>query len=56
MKRCIDIALRCVDENRDKRPEIKDIIDELEELEPRVDEMSMYSDLSEDPTGLQVRI
>ncbi|XP_066341268.1 cysteine-rich receptor-like protein kinase 44 [Miscanthus floridulus] len=54
VKRCIDIALRCVDENRDKRPEIKDIIDELEELEPRVDEMSMYSDLPEDLIGLQV--
>ncbi|XP_066338980.1 receptor like protein kinase S.2-like isoform X2 [Miscanthus floridulus] len=53
VKRCIDIALRCVDENRDKRPEIKDIIDELEELEPRVDEMSMYSDLPEDLIGLQ---
>lgn len=35
--RCVDIALRCVDKDRNKRPCIKDVVHELEELEAEID-------------------
>ncbi|RLN09513.1 hypothetical protein C2845_PM11G18150 [Panicum miliaceum] len=53
VKTCIDIALRCVAEDREERPEIKDIIAELEELEPKIDKMSLYPDQSQDLIDLQ---
>uniref|UniRef100_A0A453A9I8 Protein kinase domain-containing protein n=1 Tax=Aegilops tauschii subsp. strangulata TaxID=200361 RepID=A0A453A9I8_AEGTS len=34
--KCVDIALRCVDKDRDKRPCIKDILHELDELEAEI--------------------
>ncbi|RLN03372.1 hypothetical protein C2845_PM13G06850 [Panicum miliaceum] len=53
VKTCIDIALRCVAEDREERPDIKDIIAELEELEPKIDKMSLYPDQSQDLIDLQ---
>lgn len=53
VKTCIAIALRCVAEDRDERPEIKDIITKLEELEPKIDKMSLYPDQSQDLIDLQ---
>ncbi|XP_039855505.1 uncharacterized protein LOC120713641 isoform X1 [Panicum virgatum] len=44
VKTCVDIALRCVDANRNRRPYIIDIINELEELEAKVEKMSLSSD------------
>jgi interleukin-1 receptor-associated kinase 1 len=43
---CIDIALRCVDTERNKRPYIKDIVNELEELEAKIQKMTLSSDHS----------
>jgi interleukin-1 receptor-associated kinase 1 len=43
---CIDIALRCVDTERNKRPYIKDIVNELEELEAKIQKMALSSDHS----------
>uniref|UniRef100_A0A8R7UAP5 Protein kinase domain-containing protein n=3 Tax=Triticum urartu TaxID=4572 RepID=A0A8R7UAP5_TRIUA len=37
--RCIDMAMRCVEDDRDKRPYIKDIINELNKLDSEVSEM-----------------
>jgi hypothetical protein len=47
---CVDIALRCVDKDRNKRPCIKDIILELEKLEAKIKEMSLPSDVPKDLT------
>lgn len=33
VKRCTEIALRCVEFNREKRPTITDIVDELNEID-----------------------
>ncbi|OQU79125.1 hypothetical protein SORBI_3008G099232 [Sorghum bicolor] len=46
VKTCIDIALRCVDTDRNKRPYIKDIVNELEELEAKIQKMTLSSDHS----------
>ncbi|XP_066356732.1 cysteine-rich receptor-like protein kinase 44 isoform X2 [Miscanthus floridulus] len=46
VKTCIDIALRCVDTDRNKRPYIKDIVNELEELEAKIQKMALSSDHS----------
>ncbi|KAF7005721.1 hypothetical protein CFC21_020828 [Triticum aestivum] len=48
--KCVEIALRCVDKDRDKRPCIKDIVQELEELEAEIQKMLQTSDLSENLT------
>ena len=56
VRTCIAIALRCVAEDRYERPEIKDIITKLEELEPKIDKMSLYPDQSQDLIDLQVRM
>ncbi|KAF7013091.1 hypothetical protein CFC21_027214 [Triticum aestivum] len=48
--KCVDIALRCVDKDRDKRPCIKDILHELDELEAEIQKMLQTSDVSEDLT------
>ena len=47
---CVGIALRCVDEDRNKRPCIKDIVDELDQLEAKLKAMSLASDVSKDLT------
>lgn len=49
LKKCLEIALRCVEEDRNKRPSIKDIVNELEELEAEIKKMSLHSDHSKDP-------
>ncbi|VAI93126.1 receptor-like serine/threonine-protein kinase SD1-7 [Triticum dicoccoides] len=43
MKKCVEIALRCVVADRNKRPLIKDIVKELEELEDEINKMSRSS-------------
>ncbi|CAL5004701.1 unnamed protein product [Urochloa decumbens] len=40
LKTCVDIALRCVKDERNKRPDIKGIINELEALEPAINKIS----------------
>ncbi|CAL5009263.1 unnamed protein product [Urochloa decumbens] len=40
LKTCVDIALRCVKEERDERPGINGIVNELEKLEPEIDKIS----------------
>ncbi|XP_037482812.1 putative receptor-like protein kinase At4g00960 [Triticum dicoccoides] len=44
--RCVEIALKCVDKDRNKRPCIKDVVHELEELEAEIKKMSLSSDQS----------
>lgn len=51
VKKCIEIAVKCVEKDRYKRPLIKDIVHELEELEAKIKEMSLYSDMSIDLIG-----
>ena len=51
---CVGIALRCVDEDRNKRPCIKDIVHELDQLEAKLKAMSLASDVSNDAMA-QVR-
>ena len=46
VKKCIEIAVNCVEKDRCKRPLIKDIVHELEELEAKIKDMSLYSDMS----------
>ncbi|WVZ50796.1 hypothetical protein U9M48_002019 [Paspalum notatum var. saurae] len=55
VKKCIEIALRCVVDNRKERPLIKDIVQELEELEDEIKKLSSSSDLSEDQIARQQR-
>jgi hypothetical protein len=45
---CAEIALKCVDDDRAKRPCIKDIVQELEELEAKIRDMSLASDMAID--------
>ncbi|CAO2145351.1 unnamed protein product [Urochloa humidicola] len=40
LKTCVDIALRCVKDERNERPDIKGIINELEALEPAINKIS----------------
>uniref|UniRef100_A0ACD5TQQ6 Uncharacterized protein n=1 Tax=Avena sativa TaxID=4498 RepID=A0ACD5TQQ6_AVESA len=51
VNRCLEIALRCVEKDRNKRPSIKDIVNELEELEAQIQKMSLRSDQPKDPIG-----
>lgn len=51
VKKCVEIALRCVEKDRNKRPAIKDIVHELEELEAEIKEMSLHSDQSKNLAG-----
>ena len=46
VKTCVDIALRCVNVERNGRPSIKDIVNELEELEAKIKKMTLSSDQS----------
>ena len=48
VKKCIDIALRCVIADRKTRPSIKDVVDELEQLETEIMKMSLPSDETKD--------
>ncbi|CAM0885764.1 unnamed protein product [Alopecurus aequalis] len=43
VKTCVEIALRCVEKERNKRPRIKDIVQELEELEVEIEKMLLHS-------------
>ncbi|XBI42643.1 hypothetical protein VPH35_107500 [Triticum aestivum] len=49
--KCVEIALRCVEKDRNRRPSIKDIVQELEELEADIKKMSLHSENSEDLIG-----
>lgn len=40
LKTCVDIALRCVKDERNERPDVKGIVNELEKLEPHIDKIS----------------
>ena len=51
---CVGIALRCVDNDRNKRPCINDIVDELNQLEAKLKAMSLASDVSKDLTVQQL--
>ena len=42
---CVGIALKCVDKDRNKRPSIKDIVQELENLEAKLEKLSLASDV-----------
>ena len=55
VKTCVKIALRCVVADRNRRPYIKDIINELEELEAEIKKMSISSYQLKDLIG-QVRV
>jgi len=55
VKKCVEIALRCVVPDRNKRPLIKDIVQELEELEDEIKKMLMPSVQLEDPVTRQRR-
>ncbi|KAF7005729.1 hypothetical protein CFC21_020833 [Triticum aestivum] len=46
----VEIALRCVDKDRKKRPCINDVVLELEKLEAKIKEMSLASDVQKDLT------
>ncbi|KAJ1269960.1 hypothetical protein BS78_06G018400 [Paspalum vaginatum] len=53
VKTCIKMALTCVEDDRNRRPLIKDIVHELEELDAKVQEMLLLcSEQSIGPTGL----
>lgn len=54
MKKCVEIALRCVVSDRNKRPLIKDIVKELEELEDEIKKMSTSSVQLEELVARQV--
>ena len=56
VKTCVDIALRCVNVERNGRPSIKDIVNELEELEAKIKKMTLSSDQSEGHILEQVRL
>ncbi|KAJ1265839.1 hypothetical protein BS78_08G105000 [Paspalum vaginatum] len=49
LKACIEIALRCVKEDPNERPDIKDIVRELEELDAKHRRMLLSSDRPKDP-------
>ncbi|KAM0825014.1 hypothetical protein ACQ4PT_069840 [Festuca glaucescens] len=51
VNKCAEIAIRCVDKDREKRPFIKDIVHELQKLEAEIKKLSQISDLPEDRTG-----
>lgn len=53
LKACVDIALRCVRDDRKKRPSINDIVKELEQLESKIKEILLSSDQSKNLIGQQ---
>lgn len=55
VKACLGIALRCVHPDTNRRPYIKDIVNELDELESMIEKMSLSTEQSKDrQIGLQV--
>jgi hypothetical protein len=54
MKKCLDIALRCVEADRNSRPLIKDVVHELEELEDEIKKLSLSADQPDDLIARQV--
>ena len=48
MKKCVQIALRCVEDDRNKRPSLKDVVDELEQLEAEIKKLLLPSVESND--------
>lgn len=56
VKKCVEIALRCVVADRNKRPSTQDVVDELEQLEAGIRKLSLASDDEcKDLTVQQVR-
>ncbi|KAJ1276107.1 hypothetical protein BS78_05G188700 [Paspalum vaginatum] len=53
VKKCAEIALRCVVDDRKKRLSMKDIVQELEQVEDEIKKMLSSSDLSEDQIARQ---
>ncbi|XBI77785.1 hypothetical protein VPH35_087596 [Triticum aestivum] len=49
--KCLDMAMRCVEDDRDKRPSTQEIISEVKELDSKIDEM-----LQKDPKPLTVEL
>jgi len=49
--KCLDMAMRCVEDDRDKRPSTEEIISEVKELDSKIDEM-----LKKDPKPLTVEL
>jgi hypothetical protein len=45
------MALRCVDADRNRRPSIEDIVNEVKEIEAQIVTMSLYSAQSTDLIG-----
>jgi len=43
VKKCVQIALRCVEDDRNKRPSLKDVVDELEQLEAEIKKLLLPS-------------
>lgn len=48
VKKCVQIALRCVEDDRNKRPSLKDVVDELEQLEAEIKKLLLPSVESND--------
>ncbi|CAM0885753.1 unnamed protein product [Alopecurus aequalis] len=48
LKKCVEIALKCVEKDRSKRPYITDVVHDFEKLESKIKEMLLYSDMSKD--------
>lgn len=53
---CINMALRCVDADRNRRPSIEDIVNEVKEIEAQIVTMSLYSAQSTDLIGQNKRM
>lgn len=48
VKKCVEVALRCVEHDRNKRPSLKDVVDELEQLEAEIKKLLLPSVESKD--------
>ena len=44
VNKCVVLALKCVQYDRNKRPSTKDIVDELEQLDIEIKKLSLASD------------
>ncbi|CAM0878797.1 unnamed protein product [Alopecurus aequalis] len=51
VKTCTKTAIRCLEDDRNKRPYIHDIVKELKELEEEIAKMSLYPNHSKDLIG-----
>lgn len=52
VKKCVEVALRCIQYDRNKRPSTRDVVDELEQLDAEIKKLSLASD---DDRIVQVR-